>query len=117
MAIRREELGRDALIPAQRAPAAARPLPAVRETAERGVVAAQVRLLGTARPSPADVAVGAVALAVDAVRSAADVGRLAGQVALDRLPLPRIVRATSRRVWLAAGSTGTTRRAVLRVRL
>ena len=117
MAIRREELERDGLIPAQRAPAAAPALPAVRETAERGVVAAEVRLLKPARPSAADVAVGAVSLAVDAVRSAADVGRLAGQVAFDRLPLPRIVRSTGRRVWLAAGSAGTTRRAVARTRL
>lgn len=61
-------------------------------------------------PTTVDVVGGALALTLGAVRSATDVGRLAGQVAFDRLPIPGFVRSRMRRAWLATGSAGRRQR-------
>ena len=68
-------------------------------------------------PTPADVAVGAVSLALGAARSVVDVGVLAGQQTLDRLPLPSGLRVVLRRAWLTTGDAGMRRRADLGRRL
>lgn len=47
-------------------------------------------------------------------RSAVDLGRLAGLVALDRLPLPAFARRGARQLWQAAGAIGMRRREEVR---
>jgi hypothetical protein len=113
MGIRIDDVQRAVRIPSQRADS---PAPPVRSGAANGEVVS-AGPLSAPRPTPADVVVGAVTLTLGAARSATEIGVLAGQVALDRLPIPGFVRDRSRRAWLTAGSVGMRRRALARQQL
>src|SRR4051812_28865456 len=114
MAIPHEDLELGTRIPVQRGAAA---LPAATPAlgGERVVAVAVARPIRPPAPTTTDVALGAVALALDATRSVVAVGTLVGQQTLDRLPVPSFVRAGVRRAGLTLGRTGRLRRDALRL--
>jgi hypothetical protein len=115
MAVRIEDVEGVVLLPAQRS-APLRP-PAVRPAAAGPVMVGGPRPAAPPVPTAADVLVGVTVRALDAARSAADIGILTGQVAWARLPVPPSVRVRARRAWLTAGYAGARRREALRDRL
>lgn len=115
MAIPVDDVRHAAPIPAQRRDSASPS--AVPDAATAEVLPAARGLVRAAAPTTADVVVGAVTWALGTVRSATDVGVLAGHVALDRLPIPGPIRRRARRAWFRVGSAGLRQREHARTQL
>lgn len=114
MAIPVDDVGHAAPIPAQRT---ATSPPPVLEPASGDVVSAAGQLVRAAVPTTADVVLGTLGWTLGAVRSATDVGVLAGHVALARLPIPGFLRSRARQAWRTAGTAGQHQRAEAHKRL